>query len=209
MELLSTGQQENLQHQNVTYLKIVPLLCLQCCGLCGKDNHLQIYFCSLPIPVSWWNSFSLHSPLGCPAQQQHSFPNLPCFLLEWSWCYKKVPQRDPYCMLPYLRAEQRLSLCYHQTNESKQDSILYAWLVIWPISTKWVGSTIHLSDEFRSKDNINFRNDYKAIICETFTLCIYFERRNSANEKKIVNEENELFHQHKLWPQFPNETFYA
>ena len=94
-----------------------------------------------------------------------------------------MPQRYPLCMPPYLRAEQGLSLCYHQTNESKQDSIFYAWViwpistnfVIWPISTKWVGSTIHLSDELRSKDNINFRNDYKAIICETFTLCIYFK----------------------------------
>ena len=72
-----------------------------------------------------------------------------------------------------------------QTNESKQDSIFYAWLVIWPISTKWLGPIIHLTDEFRSKDNINFRNDYKAIIRETFTLCIYFKRRNSANRKTI------------------------
>ena len=79
-----------------------------------------------------------------------------------------VPTLHP----PYLRAERRLSLYYHQGNESKQGSIFYAWFVIGPISTKWVGSTIHLSSEFRSKDNISFRSDYKAIICETFTLCI-------------------------------------
>ena len=63
---------------------------------------------------------------------------------------------------------------------SKQDSIFYASFVIWFISTKWVGSTIHLRGEFRSKDNIIFCNNYKATIRET-----------------------------NLWPQFPNESFYA
>ena len=81
-----------------------------------------------------------------------------------------VPSFHP----PDLRAEQRLSLCYHQTNESKQDSIFLCWLVIWPISTKWKESTIHLLGEFRSRDKISFHSDYKAI-CETFTLCIYFK----------------------------------
>ena len=46
-------------------------------------------------------------------------------------------------------------------------------------------SAIHLSDEFKSKDNINFCNNYKAIICETFTLCIYFKGKNSANKKSF------------------------
>ena len=64
----------------------------------------------------------------------------------------------------------------------------------WPISTKWVKSTIRLTDEFRSKDNINFYNDYEAIICENFTLCIHFKCRNSANGKKNSwMRENELF----------------
>ena len=96
-----------------------------------------------------------------------------------------MPQWYPLCMPPYLRAEQRLSFCYHQTSKSKQDALFYPWLIIWPMSIKWVGSTIHLSDEFRYKDKINFCNDYNAIICETFTLCIYFKRRNSTNGKKI------------------------
>ena len=75
----------------------------------------------------------------------------------------------------------------------------YAWFVIWPISSKRVGSTIILSDEFRSKDNINFCNDYEVIICETFSLCKYFKRRNSANgEKKMWMRENELFQARKL-----------
>ena len=47
-------------------------------------------------------------------------------------------------------------------------------LVIWPISTKWKESSIHLLGEFRSRDKISFHSDYKAI-CETFTLCIYFK----------------------------------
>ena len=96
-----------------------------------------------------------------------------------------MPQWNPLCMQPYLRVEQRLSLCYHKQTNQNRIQFFYAWLVIWPISTKWLGSIIHLTDEFRSKDNINFRNDYKGIIRETFTLCTYFKRRNFANGKTI------------------------
>ena len=48
----------------------------------------------------------------------------------------------------------------------------------------------HLRGELRSKDNIIFRNNYKAIIRETFTLRIYFKGRNSANSWIRENELN-------------------
>ena len=91
----------------------------------------------------------------------NQFSQSTLFSLRMELMLLKSASAVPPCMPPYLRAEERLSLCYHQTNQSKQDSILLCLLRHLTHHTKWVGSTIHLSDEFRSKENINF---HKTII---------------------------------------------
>ena len=151
--------------------------------------NIFLFFANTHVIMELFPTFpTFTAVLSSPTTTQFSQSNL--LSLRMESMLLKSASVVPLCMSPYLRAEQRLSLCYHQTNESKQDSIFYAWFIIWFISAKWVGSTIHLRGEFRSKDNIIFRNNYKAITRETFTLRIYFKGRNSANSWIRENELN-------------------
>ena len=121
--------------------------------------------------------------LSSSTATQFSF-YLRCFFPRMESILPKSPSYVPSLHVPWLRPEERFSLCYHQTNKSKQDSIFLCLIRHLTHQYQVSRSTSHLSDEFRSKHNINFYNNYKVIIRETFTVYIYFKRRNSANEKQ-------------------------